>query len=387
MKKQFNPLVFLSAVGAGGISIAPFVYFQYQVPHAKGLTTAAQVPLDSVAPLTKGFYLGLESIMILFASLHIILSLYLLPKLFKWYKEGGHKELVKNPLANPAMLAPFLSLAMSFNVMIAVVRFFVPALHENLQTIMGPALVAWIALTTFVLWLSAKLLKTAFVGDFDIHKIHFGWMLYPFTLAMVGVTGTGYAALSKSSLIAGTAAFLSTLVLTAAVFLLLVKLFAIFSSHYKSKGLPEKQFLPSVLSVVPIMTLLGIAGYRLTHYLHNHMHIEAGSLGKVIVIVAFAFQTWYMIFGLSFLKDYLKGDFLKKEYYVSQWALICPFVAYAVLGTFASKVMGGNTIVAVVAMSAVPVAIGAYMLVLKRMLVCSGILKGSQENGGAYSCS
>jgi hypothetical protein len=33
MKKTFDPLVFLSALGAGGIAIMPFAFMNYTVPH------------------------------------------------------------------------------------------------------------------------------------------------------------------------------------------------------------------------------------------------------------------------------------------------------------------------------------------------------------------
>jgi tellurite resistance protein TehA-like permease len=36
-------------------------------------------------------------------------------------------------------------------------------------------------------------------------------------------------------------------------------------------------------------------------------------------------------------RDYLKKILFRKEYYVSLWAFICPFVGYAVLGSFVHK--------------------------------------------------
>ncbi|MBK8807046.1 MAG: hypothetical protein IPO21_10515 [Bacteroidales bacterium] len=43
MKKSFNPLIFLASLGAGGISVAPFTYFQYIVHKGEGLITNAQL--------------------------------------------------------------------------------------------------------------------------------------------------------------------------------------------------------------------------------------------------------------------------------------------------------------------------------------------------------
>ena len=48
MKKNFNPLLFLSALGAGGIAIMPFAFMNYAVPHPKGL-----IALEHVLPLLQ----------------------------------------------------------------------------------------------------------------------------------------------------------------------------------------------------------------------------------------------------------------------------------------------------------------------------------------------
>ncbi|MBW1792739.1 MAG: hypothetical protein JRJ14_10900 [Deltaproteobacteria bacterium] len=49
-------------------------------------------------------------------------------------------------------------------------------------------------------------------------------------------------------------------------------------------------------------------------------------------------MTWYMILGLFLLRDYFKNYLFSKSYFdESQWGLICPMVAYAVLSTFVYK--------------------------------------------------
>jgi hypothetical protein len=386
MKKDFNPMVMLAAVGAGGISVAPFAIFQYIIaPPAKGLVTYASLP----APLFSGgagvLTFVLQAIMILFATLHFVLMGFFTIKLVQWLQQGGHRSLLKQPLANPVLLTPMLAASMSFNVFIGVIRFFVPVLQDNFQALMLPALLLWGVLWALTLWVSVHLLKTTFIGEFDVHNVHFGWMLYPFTLAMVSVTGTGIAAMAANANVAGIAAFLSLISFTAALFLFGIKLFAIFQGHYTGKGLPARQFLPSLLSVVPILSLFGISFYRYSHYLHNQLGMHAESFGAIMVILFWAFQAWYLFFGIIFLKHYLANDFLKKEYYVSQWALVCPFVGFAVLGAFASNVMGGVTIASTMAVSSLLVAVGVYTLVFSRMLACAGVLGGREQ--AAVACS
>ena len=105
------------------------------------------------------------------------------------------------------------------------------------------------------------------------------------------------------------------------LFLLLVKMISIFMSHFAAKGIPEKQFLPSFLIVIPNMTLYAITFFRLGHYLEKQFGYHLDSYFYFIIIGAFAFQIWYLLFGLTLLRDYLKKDFFKKEFYSSMWAL------------------------------------------------------------------
>jgi len=68
---------------------------------------------------------------------------------------------------------------------------------------------------------------------------------------MVTVTGSGIAAMAKDKGVADTAFFLLLISGTMGLFLLSVKVVAIFKSHFSADGLPDKQFLPSFLIVVP----------------------------------------------------------------------------------------------------------------------------------------
>ncbi|MBT3395083.1 ABC transporter permease [archaeon] len=51
--EKFNPLMFLMALGAGGISVIPFAIFQYTTEHGKGLVTLSQMGTDSLAFISE----------------------------------------------------------------------------------------------------------------------------------------------------------------------------------------------------------------------------------------------------------------------------------------------------------------------------------------------
>jgi hypothetical protein len=131
-----------------------------------------------------------------------------------------------------------------------------------------------------------------------------------------------------------------------------------------------------MLIVVPIITLLAISGFRMAHYFHNNFGFEMEFFELAVVGFSFAFETWYLWFGLVLLKDYFKVHFFKNEFYMSQWGLICPFVAFAVLGSFVYKLYIPNVIVYSMSLLSGLVAVSLFALILRRYVKC----KLSQNN-------
>ncbi|MCG8700922.1 MAG: hypothetical protein MI922_22915 [Bacteroidales bacterium] len=360
---KFNPLTFLASLGAGGIAVAPFVYFQYAVPHGKGLTTFSQVMSNASSSFSKSMFALMIGVMIVFALIHLSLTVKLTIDLFRWRKTDDFKSFIGDPQRNTTIMAAFTSIAMTFNVFIGVIRFFIPALQNNFQALMLPALIAWGILWFLVMRTEIIILKSAFEKDFDISKLSFGWLMQPFALGMLTVAGTGIAAMAHAPAISHIAAFLALTSGSMGMFLLLVKLISVFKSHFSMKGVPERQFLPGFLIVIPITTIYAISMFRLGHYMEHQFDIHLQAYYILVIAIPFAFQTWYFAFGLSMLKDYFKKDFFRKEYYVTLWAFICPFVGYAVLGTFFYKFTVANNFVIAIIFSSIILAVLFYSYV------------------------
>ncbi|MFP4424525.1 MAG: selenoprotein TsoY [Candidatus Woesearchaeota archaeon] len=363
---KFNPLLFLMSLGAGGVAIMPFVLMQYTIEQGAGLITRSQL-----WQLKSGFlYFGFEAIMIVFAALHIALTIYLLGKLIRWMRQGGHKKLMEDPLKNATLLAPFISIIMTMNVMIGPVRYFLPVMQDNFQAMMLPAFLFWTAIFIALLWTEIKLLRISFQKGFDIDKINFGWLLHPFALGMLTVVGTGIAAMAQDTTIATTAAFLSLISGFMGVFLLAVKLLVLFKSHFKKEGLPEKQFLPSFLIVIPNITLFAISAFRLSHFMEHHLGFEMGAFNYLVMGLAFAFEIWYLAFGISLLVDYFKKHHFS-EFYVTQWGFICPLVAFVVLGSFAHKIVLASPILYWVLVASMAITVVFYIELLIKQFQCA----------------
>lgn len=372
---EFNPLKFLVALGAGGISVIPFAFFQNTHHTGKGLIRFGQMGHGTLPGWQEALFYGMEAIMVVFALLHFWLTIRFMVKVVPWLQTQTYSEFLHDPLRNAGILAPFISLGMTLNVFIGPVRFFVPAMAENLQAMMLPALIGWAVLWAALLRMEVKLLGISFARSFDVNKINFGWLLHPFALGMISVTGTGIAAMSQNADIAHTAAFMSLVTGTMGLFLLTVKTVAIFKSHFSAEGLPAKQFLPSLLIVIPNITLYAIAGFRLTHYMNHQFGMHLHWLGQVIVVVAFAFEVWYMLFGLSMLRGYFRNHFFNREFHISQWGLICPFVAFSVLGAFFYRNFVPNPVTYGVVLIAAAASVIAYGMLFKKSANCATLTR------------
>ncbi len=374
--KKFNPLIFLMALGAGGISIIPFAFFQYVFYHGKGLVKYSDLGHGTLSLVNEVLFRSMEGVMIVFGLLHLVLMVVLVKGLVNWVRSGEYREFMENPLKNAAIVTPFIALIMSMNVFIGPVRYFSFWFASNLQVAMLPALIFWVIIWISLMWIEMELLKISFEKNFDVDKISFGWLLHPFALAMLTVTGTGIGAMAHDAVIAHVAIFMSAISGSMAVFLFVVKLIAIFKSHFVQDGLPEKQFLPSFLSVVPIVTLLAISVFRFGHYLEHQHGFHLGAYFLIVMMSAFAFESWYLVFGLFLLRDFFRKDFFRKEFYVTQWALVCPFVAYAVLGSFVYRVFVPSVFLYGLILIVTVFVVILFFILLTRQMKCFGILDG-----------
>lgn len=370
-KKKFSPLVFLASLGAGGIAVTPFAFLQYTHEHGSGLVRFSDIMHGSVPFLHEIFFYGLEAIMVVFTLLHLVLTVVFVRQIVVWMRTEGFRETLGNPLVNAGLLAPFISITMTMNVFIGPIRYFIPSFAENLQAFMFPALVFWLVLWTALMYTEISLLKISFSRGFDTAKISFGWLLHPFALGMMTVVGMGIAAMAKDPGVADTAVFFSLVSGSMGLFLLLVKLVVIFKSHFSATELPDKQFLPSFLIVIPNVTLYAISAFRFGHYLEHAHGFHTEWFSWMAIVVSFAFEVWYMLFGITLLSDYFKRHFFRKEFYVTQWGLVCPVVAFAVLGSFTYFLFLDSPFMYAVIVLTILVSVALFAILFARHFRCA----------------
>lgn len=342
---QFNMLWFIMALGFGGTSIAGFAFLNNTMvrnPPFKGMLYLDKINEFSVN--MGGFFPTITNYMkihmLFFGILHLITLLGCTVLYFRWRRKHPQRftELLNDTSRNSVLISPVLAYGMAFNVFLVLGYVFVDWMRINVQLLLPYAAGVYGLLWLWTLATAVRLQAIALEKGFDVARMHFGWLLIPFALGMTSVTGTGISYLAHGGL-ADIVFFLSITIFTMALFLLLVKLFSLFKTHYAS-GLPTKiEFLPSFFVVVPIITILTISLLRYGYYFQHKFDVMLPkALFSFVAAGGFGLMTWYMILGLFLLRDYFKKYLFSGDYFdESQWGLICPMVAYAVLSTFVYK--------------------------------------------------
>ncbi len=343
---RFNMLWFVMALGLGGTSVAGFAVLNYTFPRPegmKGLVSAHTLGphAESLGGSALALFQYMQVHIATFGLLHIGALAFVFGLFVAWRRKHPerYRELRQDTTRNAVTIAPALALGMTFNVLLTGGAFYSPWVSTNLQQIMGLGLAVWFALFLYTMFLALRIQKTYLEKGFDVLKMHFGWLLIPFALAMTAVSGSGIAALAKDPLIAKAAFMLSLIPFTMAAFLGLVKLVSVFRSQYRL-GRPERiEFLPSFFVIIPIVTLLAITLFRYGHFFDHQFggHLPEGYY-VLVTAGGWAFQLWYLALGVLLLGAYFKNNLFSMKYFdESQWSLICPMVALSVLGTFVYK--------------------------------------------------
>ncbi len=133
-RPAYNPLYWLAALGAGGLTVSFFVYINFMVPH-KGVPMAT---FDFVYPtLLKGNWLSAVVALsllfiVVFAFLHIKMLLWNI-KEFAAYKKTDAYKAMKESNNEVQLFAIPLTLAMTINVFFVVFALFVPHLWDYVE--------------------------------------------------------------------------------------------------------------------------------------------------------------------------------------------------------------------------------------------------------------
>ena len=338
LREKFSPMCFLSALGAGGLSVSFFMYLMFLVPHPN----SPMATYDFVMPaLLKGDWL---SFVVAFSLVFIIAFSFLHFKLLIWntkqynlYKKTKSFEELISSNAHITLMTLPLTFAMTINVCFVLGAVFVPGLWGFVEylfpfALLGFIVVGYFSLKIFFEYFSRLLIK----GDFDFSKNNnLSQMISIFAFSMIAVGFAAPGAMSHNLIINSIGIFAALFFASIAMLLILIKMTIGFKNMFE-KGL-SLEAAPSIWILIPILTLLGITYIRISFGLeHNYAtHMNKSSL-FIFTSTVLSLQIIFGILGYMVMKKmgYFEKYIDSTDKSSVSFALICPGVAFFVFGMF-----------------------------------------------------
>lgn len=333
----WSPLYFLAALGAGGLAVTFFMFLMFWVPHP-----GQPVPtFEDIAAAFAAGGLGMQAMILTamagigaFGLLNIRLLVWNLRAQAEFRGTPAHAKLMGSN-AETQFLAMPLALAMTVNVGFVLGLTFVPGLWSVVEYLFPLAMAAFLAIGVIALrqlgafW--GRVLAQP--GGFN-HKANnaFAQLLPAFALTMVGVGLAAPAALSASPLVSGVALLASSAFLVVSA--LYVAVMIVLAVYAMLENGVAAESAPTLMIVIPILTVAGILSLRQDHGLHTHFANGAASvetmlfLGKILAV-----QLVFLGLGLVVMarQGYAARWLFGGERSPGSYALVCPGVALAVM--------------------------------------------------------
>lgn len=376
---RYSPLYFLASVGAGGLTVTFFMWLMFWVPH-----TGRPVPIfeDNWAMLTGGtlaqqaMVLGAWAGIAIFGFLNLKLLAFNLGRFAAFRRSDAYEAFAKSNAGSQVLALP-LALAMSVNAAFILGLTFVPGLWSIVEYLFPVAMAAFLAIG----WLAFRELghfikERLHSGGFDCSANNsFAQMLPAFALAMTGVGLAAPAAMSLVPVVAGVSIVLSTFFITAAIILALIVM--VMSVRPMLEHGVNVEAAPTLMVVIPLMTVIGIAILRQNHGLHVSFEAHGTAADTLVLLTRFlSIEVIFALFGLAVLSrvGYVARFVTGSETSAGSYALVCPGVALSVMthfwlnkGLVAAGIVAKYS-VAYWAISGVAVAFQFAMIVLVWML-------------------
>lgn len=333
---RYTPLYFLSALGAGGLAVTFFMYLMFWVPHPDQpvpvFEDIARAWATGNAPMQAAIAVAMIGIA-LFAALHLRLMVWNFGQMTRFRQSDGFDAYLKTNAASQLLAQP-LALAMSVNVGFILGLVFVPNLWSVVEYLFPFALIAFLLIGLYALRLLGGFLTTRLAGDGlnCAANNSFAQMLPGFALAMVAVGLAAPAALSSNTAVAGIALILATFFMVVAVIAALSALILGLRSMMEHGVAAESA--PTLLIVIPLVTVLSIAWVRLSHGMHVHFDGHTGAATTLWTLTTLlSVQVVFALFGLAVLRavNYADRFLTNAAPSVGAYALVCPGVALNVM--------------------------------------------------------
>ena len=333
----YSPLYFLASLGSGGLAVTFFMYLLFWVPHPGRPVPVFEDIAGAFAtgglPLRAAIVTAALGIAV-FAVLNIRSLIWNLGQVRRLRGTEAWTRLTTTN-AETQLLALPLALAMSVNVGFILGLVFVPGLWSVVEYLFPLAMIAFAAIGYLAFRLIADFLGRVLTkgGVFDVTAHNsFAQLLPAFALSMVAVGFAAPAAMSTIPLTQGISLIGSTFLGVAAMIYAALAATTAFSSmlHYGT----AREAGPTLMIVVPILTVLGIMAMRQDHGLHVSFDAHVAAADTLMFLTKIlAAQVVFLLLGLLVLRrqGYLASFVWGAETSPGSYALVCPGVALSVM--------------------------------------------------------
>lgn len=337
---NWSPLYFLASVGAGGLAVTFFMYLMFWVPHPN-----APVPVfEDIMNAFNGGNLALQFAIIaamvgiaFFAFTNLKMLFWNLANFAKFKKTDGYNALM-NSNAEASTLAMPLAIAMSINGMFIVGLVFVPQLWTIVEYLFPAAMVAFFLNGIFAMKMIGNMLARYFATENGFNaemNNNFSQALPAFALSMNAVGLAAPAAMSHNETVVSLSLILSTFFGLSAAIYAIVAMAAAMPSILK-QGV-AREAAPTLMIGVPLITILSIMIMRQNHGMHVAFDAHGAPIETLMFLAkGITLQIVLLALGLAVLnrQGYFKDFVLGDKTSPASYALICPGVAFSVLGHF-----------------------------------------------------
>ena len=333
----YVPTYFLASLGAGGIAVTFFMFLMFWVPHP-----GRPVPIfeDIAAAFATGSPALQAAIVIawlgiaVFAFLNIRSLLWNLKALSRFRQTPAYQAL-RQSNGESTLLAMPLALAMTVNALFIVGLVFVPGLWGVVEYLFPVAIIAFAAIAIIAFRMIGhflgRVLSQGGVFDVTAHN-SFAQLLPAFAVAMIAVGLSAPAAMSTTPATVATSLVLSTLLGVAAIlYTVLAATSAVVSMLQHGTA---RDAAPTLMIVVPIVTVLSILFLRQNHGLHTTFGAHGDAAGTMMFLAQMlAIQIVFLALGLLVLRrqNYFADFVLGSKTSPGSYALVCPAVAFSVM--------------------------------------------------------
>lgn len=333
---SYSPLFLLASVGAGGLAVSFFMYLMFWVPHPGQ-------PVPVFEDIASAFAIGSLWLQagIVIALLGIVFFVFTEFRLLWWnlrelktFRASETWSKAAKTNAETQMLALPLALAMAVNAAFIVGLVFVPGLWSVVEYLFPVAMLVFIAIGVQAVRLIGRFMARVLTdGGFNCAANNsFAQMLPAFALAMTGVGLAAPAAMSQVPTIVAVSLALSTLFIVGALIIAAVALILGFRAMMENGAATESA--PTLMILVPLMTIVGIAFLRQGHGLSTTFESAHAPIDTLMFLMRMlAVQLVFLGLGLAVLarQGYAKTFLIGEKRSAGSYALVCPGVALSVM--------------------------------------------------------